>query len=251
MGSIWLMVKQRGLEMQLAIICMIFIMTISVRAQTTKSTVCEDAIGAEKCAKRQGNCQKERVKLDCQLTCGECTPANITTVAPTSNTTTPKTVCEDAIGAEKCAKRTAKKENVKLDCQLTCGECTPANITTLPPTNTTTLAPTSNTTTPTNGDCVDKKDQEICQNKKDKGKCDDFMDDCALTCGFCGTNTTTTSNGDCLDKKGQEFCEMKRDKGKCANFMDDCALTCGFCGTNTTTPSNGDCLDKKGQEFCE
>ena len=44
-----------------------------------------------------------------------------------------------------------------------------------------------------NGDCVDKKDQEICQNKKDKGKCDDFMDDCALTCGFCGTNTTTTS----------------------------------------------------------
>merc|ERR1712223_749894 len=113
MGSIWLMAKQRGLEMQLAIICMIFIMTISVRAQTTKSTVCEDAIGAEKCAKRQGNCQKENVKLDCQLTCGECTPANITTlpptnittVAPTSNTTTPKTVCEDAIGAEKWPKR--------------------------------------------------------------------------------------------------------------------------------------------------
>merc|ERR1712156_469271 len=119
---------------------MIFIMTISaVRAQTTKSTVCEDAIGAEKCAKRQGNCQKENVKLDCQLTCGECT---------TANTTTPKTVCEDAIGAEKCAKRNCQKENVKLDCQLTCGECTPANITTLPPTNTTTLAPTSNTTTP-------------------------------------------------------------------------------------------------------
>merc|ERR1712109_129060 len=167
--GIWLMAKQRGLEMQLAIICMIFIMTISVRAQTTKSTVCEDAIGAEKCAKRQGNCQKE---------------------------------------------------NVKLDCQLTCGECTPANITTLPPTNTTTLAPTSNTTTPTNGDCVDKKDQEICQNKKNKGKCDDFMDDCALTCGFCGTNTTTTAsptptNGDCVDKKDQEICQNKKDKGKC------------------------------------
>merc|ERR1711899_89743 len=142
MGSIWLMAKQRGPEMKLAIICMIFIMTISVRAQTTKSTVCEDAIGAEKCAKRQGNCQKE---------------------------------------------------NVKLDCQLTCGECTPANITTLPPTNITTLAPTSNTTTPTNGDCVDKKDQEICQNKKDKGKCDDFMDDCALTCGSCGTTAGTTT----------------------------------------------------------
>ena len=41
---------------------------------------------------------------------------------------------------------------------------------------------------------MDKKDQEICQNKKDKGKCDDFMDDCALTCGFCGTNTTTTAS---------------------------------------------------------
>ena len=52
------------------------------------------------------------------------------------------------VGAEKCAKRNCQKENVKLDCQLTCGECTPANITTLPPTNITTLAPTSNTTTP-------------------------------------------------------------------------------------------------------
>ena len=40
---------------------------------------------------------------------------------------------------------------------------------------------------------MDKKDQKTCQNKKDKGKCDDFMDECALTCGFCGTNTTTTS----------------------------------------------------------
>merc|ERR1712156_665720 len=217
MGSIWLMAKQRGLEMQLTIICMIFIMTISVRAQTTKSTVCEDAIGAEKCAKRQGNCQKENVKLDCQLTCGECTPANITTLpptnittlAPTSNTTTPKNGdCLDKKGQEFCEVKRDKGKcaNFMDDCALTCGECTPANGTT--------LAPTSNTTTPTNGDCLDKKGQEFCEMKRDKGKCANFMDDCALTCGECSsTNGTTASptptNGDCVDKKDQEICQNK------------------------------------------
>ena len=39
---------------------------------------------------------------------------------------------------------------------------------------------------------MDKKGQEFCEMKRDKGKCANFMDDCALTCGSCGTTVETT-----------------------------------------------------------
>ena len=51
---------------------------------TFKQTVCEDVIGADACQnkKDKGNCVKENVKMDCQLTCGECIPT--TNAAPTT-----------------------------------------------------------------------------------------------------------------------------------------------------------------------
>ena len=41
---------------------------------------------------------------------------------------------------------------------------------------------------------MDKKGQEFCEMKRDKGKCANFMDDCALTCGECSSTNGTTAS---------------------------------------------------------
>merc|ERR1712073_232972 len=75
-----------------------------------------------------------------------------------SQTTFDGVVCEDTEEKEgKCEQRKkngrCSEDSIKEVCRLTCEECTPANITTLPPTNITTLPPTNITTLPPITEC--------------------------------------------------------------------------------------------------
>merc|ERR1712079_565288 len=196
MGSSSLTKRSSGSKMKLLIICMVFLMSTSVKAQNSNSTtpsnvVCEDTEEKEgKCEQRKknGRCSEDSIKEVCRLTCEECTPANITTLPPTNITTLPpitecEGVVEDKESLEFCEKKKDKNkcEQFKMDCLVTCGFCNPnitTNVTTLPPTNVTTLPPT----TECEGVVEDKESLEFCEKKKDKNKCEQFKMDCKKTC---------------------------------------------------------------------
>merc|ERR1712156_340278 len=145
----------------------------------------------------------------------------ISTSVKAQNRNSTNVVCEDTEEKEgKCEQRKkngrCSEDSIKEVCRLTCEECTPANITTLPP------------ITECEGVEKDEESLDFCEKKKDKKKCEQFKKECLVTCGFCNPNITTNittlpptnittlpptteCEGVEKDEESLDFCEKKKD----------------------------------------